>query len=61
MIQVTTIPGKRLGVRRTVDFVTFDHVASDILGTGETVEVRDEGATLRSDYSYYVVVVEGDL
>ncbi|MEM0895483.1 MAG: hypothetical protein AAGJ79_01265, partial [Verrucomicrobiota bacterium] len=61
VIQVTTIPGKRLGVRRTSDFDSFATVASGIVGNGEIVEVVDEQATSNFDQAYYVVVDEGEL
>ncbi|MEM0897473.1 MAG: hypothetical protein AAGJ79_11370, partial [Verrucomicrobiota bacterium] len=59
VIPVTTVPGKILGVRRTEDFVAYDHVASGIIGTGETVEVTDPDILTSADNAYYIVVVEG--
>ncbi|MEM9478437.1 MAG: hypothetical protein AAGA58_02115 [Verrucomicrobiota bacterium] len=59
VIPVTTVPGKILGVRRTHDFVAYDHVASGIIGTGEIVEVTDPDILTSADNAYYIVVVEG--
>ena len=61
VIRVTTIPGKRLGVRRTTDLVNYTTIASDIVGDGEVVEIRDPGVAADLGAAYYLVVDEGDL
>ena len=60
IVVVQTIPGKRLALRRTTDFVNFTDVATGITGDGESIEVRDPGVRLAFDNAYYLVFVEGD-